>query len=391
MPKRSGLRRLTVLVLLVGVLSTLAPTAALAAPPEVRPFGPAIDRYASYEGQTRCLSTEQPGVVYFRRMLQQTYGANGGGILRACSQGGRSEHKEGRAYDWMLNANNARDRAIADEFLGWLLATDEHGNAHAMARRFGVMYIVWNGRSWSAWRANQGWRPYTGRNPHTDHIHFSFSWDGALMRTSYWTAPEYSPEPPPEPGPFLDVSLSHHFVEEIEWSADNGIVSGRDDGTFEPDAPVTRAHAAAMLWRLLDEPASDHEHGFDDVPSGAYFDPAVRWLHEQGIVSGVTEDRFDPDTPVTRGQFAAMLHALAGRPGGDPSHGFDDVLSSHHYYHAVSWLVARGITQGVSPTEFGGRIAVTRGQAVVFLHRMTSTEVAWSQAEVIPSLASASG
>jgi hypothetical protein len=55
-----------------------------------------------------------------------------------------------------------------------------------MARRLGVMYIIHNRRIWGSYRAGEGWRPYVGANPHTDHVHFSFSWAGARKQTSYW-------------------------------------------------------------------------------------------------------------------------------------------------------------------------------------------------------------
>jgi hypothetical protein len=55
-----------------------------------------------------------------------------------------------------------------------------------MARRLGVMYIIYNRRIWASYRAEEGWRPYVGASPHTDHIHFSFSWAGARKQTSYW-------------------------------------------------------------------------------------------------------------------------------------------------------------------------------------------------------------
>ncbi len=98
----------------------------------------------------------------------------------------------------MLNVNNAGEKAIADDILSWLLATDRHGNRHANARRLGIMYMIWNHQIWSAARQAEGWRPHSS-DPHTDHIHFSFSWDGALKRTSWWTAPEVPVEPPPPP------------------------------------------------------------------------------------------------------------------------------------------------------------------------------------------------
>jgi hypothetical protein len=55
-----------------------------------------------------------------------------------------------------------------------------------MVRRLGVMYIIYNRRIWASYRAEEGWRPYAGTNPHTDHMHFSFSWAGARKQTSYW-------------------------------------------------------------------------------------------------------------------------------------------------------------------------------------------------------------
>ena len=49
------------------------------------------------------------------------------------------------------------------------------------------MYVIWNKHSWNAYDRTPAWVPYTGANPHTDHIHISLSWDGALKRTSFWT------------------------------------------------------------------------------------------------------------------------------------------------------------------------------------------------------------
>jgi hypothetical protein len=190
-----SLRPALLVALIAGLLASTA-SGALAVP-QVREFGPSIDAYARYEGQSRCIQTEQPGVRDFRDLVMAAYPNTGrGNIVRPCHIGGVSEHKEGRAWDWMVDARNTTQRRQADELLAWLLATDEHGNRHAMARRFGVMYIIWNGRIWHASRPD-AWAPYGGANPHTDHVHFSFSWDGAERKTSYWTqAANASPAAP---------------------------------------------------------------------------------------------------------------------------------------------------------------------------------------------------
>jgi hypothetical protein len=155
--------------------------------PQTPHFGRSIEAYARYDGQDTCDQTAKPGVTAFRNLLNATYGSHTAYIGRACNVGGTSEHKEGRALDYMLNVNNAGQRRIAEDILDWLLATDSYGNAHANARRLGIMYMIWNRRIWKAYESPSTWQAYTGSSPHTDHIHFSFSWAGARRQTSWWS------------------------------------------------------------------------------------------------------------------------------------------------------------------------------------------------------------
>ncbi|MGI8682177.1 MAG: hypothetical protein ACR2JO_08640 [Mycobacteriales bacterium] len=199
MPVRRGARRsavgrlrLTAALVCVLAVSWLGPggSPAAAAPPTPS-FGPAIDPYADYVPQTTCDPVAKPGVADFRQLVLAAYPQTSDlGIVRACDIGGTSEHKEGRAWDWGVSAST--QSAVANDLLGWLLATDKYGNRQALLRRLGIMYIIWNSRIFGAYAADQGWRPYpcggsTGRDCHTTHVHFSFSWDGALRQTSWWT------------------------------------------------------------------------------------------------------------------------------------------------------------------------------------------------------------
>ena len=61
-----------------------------------------------------------------------------------------------------------------------------HGPALGHGPASGRDVIIYNRRIWASYRAEEGWRPYVGANPHTDDIHFSFSWAGARKQTSYW-------------------------------------------------------------------------------------------------------------------------------------------------------------------------------------------------------------
>ncbi|MBC7309886.1 MAG: peptidoglycan-binding protein, partial [Tetrasphaera sp.] len=145
-----------------------------------------IDVAPSYQQQTTCDPTAKPGVIDFAKLLNQHYGTRYYGIGRNCNSG-VTEHSEGRALDWMISAYDPQQKAIADAIVEWLSASDDKGNPGVMARRFGINYIIWNRKMWRAYAPERGWATYTGSHPHDDHIHFTFTWDGAYKRTSWWT------------------------------------------------------------------------------------------------------------------------------------------------------------------------------------------------------------
>ena len=193
----------------VGLLvltAVLLPAAPAAAAPETVSPGAAIEALSPYQGQTACEPIARPGVERFRDLVLAAYpGTTNAGIVRACSSGGTSEHKEGRAWDWRADADDPIQAAQVADLMQWLLAPDEHGNSAAMARRLGVMYVIWDAQVWKSYQAARGWQPYSGSSPHTDHVHLSFSWAGALGETSYWTgkvAPVMS-RPAPAPAPVV--------------------------------------------------------------------------------------------------------------------------------------------------------------------------------------------
>jgi hypothetical protein len=156
-----------------------------------------VEEASPYLPQVSCDPDPKPGVAAFEQLMLATFHSGySGGITRVCDAagvaGGRSEHKEGRAWDWMLDPNSYADVVAANRAIDWLLV-----DGAINARRLGVMYLIWNRRIWSAHTAAAGWRPYNYGDPHTSHVHFSFSWAGAEKRTSWWTgtvAPvEYGP------------------------------------------------------------------------------------------------------------------------------------------------------------------------------------------------------
>lgn len=146
-----------------------------------------VDNYASYVPQSSCDPKWRKGVARFRDLVMKTYPVTQDwGSLRNCTDDGVSEHLDGRAWDWKVDVKDPEEFAAATDLLNWLMADGPNGEDAYWARRLGIMYIGYNHRIWGAYRAREGWRKLSPSDPHTDHVHFSFSWAGAFGRTSFW-------------------------------------------------------------------------------------------------------------------------------------------------------------------------------------------------------------
>src|SRR3954470_10113747 len=88
-----------------------------------------VEDYATYDPQTTCTKQPRPGTIALGEWLVATDGGAGGAVNRPCSEPGSSEHKDGRAIDWTLDADDPADRKMARTFLAAAFATDADGNA----------------------------------------------------------------------------------------------------------------------------------------------------------------------------------------------------------------------------------------------------------------------
>jgi hypothetical protein len=164
----------------------------------------AIEPMADYVGQASCDPHVWSGTKRLATLLARTYksyGATSWMSAYACgTDGSQSEHYEGRAIDWMVSIRNKKQHAAALAAIKWLLATDSKGNHFAMARRLGVMYVIYDNRMWGAWDGR--WESYNGcakltshaddNACHRTHMHISLSWNGAMGRTTFWTKKVYA-------------------------------------------------------------------------------------------------------------------------------------------------------------------------------------------------------
>ena len=163
-------------------------------------MGPAqaqeIEDYAPYQPQTKCSPKAKPGTTLLLRYVVHHFGGAAGGISRPCSDGGTSEHKEGRAFDWTLDAENAADRASAQAFLDFIFAPDGAGNEDARARTMGIMYVIWDDHMYPAWGQFEP-EDYLSSSckklstcsktlRHRDHLHVSLTRQAGKGLTSWY-------------------------------------------------------------------------------------------------------------------------------------------------------------------------------------------------------------
>jgi hypothetical protein len=125
------------------------------------------------------------------------------------------------------------------------------------------------------------------------------------------------PEAGCEAAPFSDVSADHPYCGEIAWAVAEGITSGYADGSFGPGAVLSRQAMAAFLYRYDGEPLGPdpvcEAAPFPDVDVDHAFCGEVAWLVAEGIAGGYDDGTFRPEAGLSRQAMAAFLfRALAG-------------------------------------------------------------------------------
>lgn len=107
-----------------------------------------------------------------------------------------------------------------------------------------------------------------------------------------------------------DVPLNAWYHNEVDYAITHGLMYGMSQTTFEPETAMTRAQLVTVLWRQAGCPMPAGSNPFYDLTASWYLD-AVVWAAENGIVNGVGNGQFDPDGVLTREQFATILYRYA--------------------------------------------------------------------------------
>ena len=121
------------------------------------------------------------------------------------------------------------------------------------------------------------------------------------------------------PLPFTDVTEGDWFYDAVRYAYETGLMDGVGDSLFAPNSETTRAQLVTILYRLEGEPEVSGTSGFTDVEADIWYTDAVAWAAQNGIVNGVSDTEFAPGDDITREQLAAILYRYAACQGYDVS------------------------------------------------------------------------
>ena len=174
--------------------------------------------------------------------------------------------------------------------------------------------------------------------------------------------------------PFTDVHETDWFYNDVLFVYEEGLFAGTSDTTFSPNTSMTRAMLVTVLYRLEGQPAVNGRSGFSDVQYNGYYEDAVTWAADNGIVNGTSITTFSPNANVTREQMAAILYRYAqykkyNTAASSSLNGFTDQASVSGYATAsLEWAVAEKLVNG-SAGKLMPTGNATRAQVAAILHR----------------------
>lgn len=173
--------------------------------------------------------------------------------------------------------------------------------------------------------------------------------------------------------PYDDLIPGAWYYDSIRTALEQNLFQGTGDRTFTPNGAMTRAMLVQVLYNQAGRPKVTGVSPFRDVVEGDWYYEAVLWAYGKGYVTGVSEDVFEPMSPLSREQLAALLWRYSGSPQASGSlYAFSDQSQVSGYARpALLWMTGCGYLEG-SDGKLSPKDAATRAQTAVILARVFS-------------------
>ena len=158
----------------------------------------------------------------------------------------------------------------------------------------------------------------------------------------------------------------------LELDKHDAYICGYPDGTVKPERQITRAEVATIFYRLLQDEARENvwsrTNSYSDVASGVWYNSAVSTLTNAGILTGYEDGTFRPDAPITRAEFAAICCRFEQLTDGAAA--FTDVPASHWAAKSIAYAATRGWVTGYADGTFKPGNNITRAEVAAVTCRL---------------------
>lgn len=149
---------------------------------------------------------------------------------------------------------------------------------------------------------------------------------------------------------------------------------GYSDGTVRPNGRITRAEVATIFFRLLTDDARQRnwssENNFSDVSADKWYNNAVSTLCHMGVLGGYSDGTFRPNAPITRAEFAKIAVSFAQTNGSAVYSYFTDVKTTDWFAPYVTTAKDSGLIEGYSDGSFKPENRITRAEACAIVNRV---------------------
>ena len=196
------------------------------------------------------------------------------------------------------------------------------------------------------------------------HVKFTVSRAGFSPFVLVWDEYNTPITPIPEPD---DSPVGLNTEDHVAY------IIGYEDGTVRPGANITRAEVATIFFRLLTDETREsywsQSSGFTDVASGAWYNNAVSTLTRAGILDGYEDGSFRPNASITRAEFTKIAVSFFKHVGGASANPFSDVPESAWYAEFVKAAAELGLIDGYEDGTFRPNAPITRAEACTIVNR----------------------
>lgn len=167
------------------------------------------------------------------------------------------------------------------------------------------------------------------------------------------------------------------YAEAVIYCREHNLMDGTGNNRFAPESSLTRAQLATVLYRIEGTPAVTGTDAFTDTDDGAWYNDAVLWASQQNLISGYGGGLFGPNDPVSREQMAAIFWRYAGSPAADGAGDYTDEAEIASYAAAaVDWASVNNIVAPASAGVFAPKSNATRAHIAAALMNYSRSQPA---------------